>query len=219
MTHPRLRLAVAACLFLGWLGFLAYLVVRTRDPVILSRPQLLECDLVVVVEVKEKGGAPQREATFKETLWARDAKEALPATLQLPALPDVGEAQGWRGAGDYIVPLRKEGQGYEVAMLPLAPGFSPWIQVELVGLGEKAEEVLAWLEQHASVSVDEAKKASAKGPVAVKRNLDRGEANKLQDKLEELGAKVKQHIGEYRIYRATPDARAQVKQIKGVTLD
>ena len=48
MTRSRLRLTLAVCLFLAWIGYLAFLVVRTRDPVILARPQFLETDVVIV---------------------------------------------------------------------------------------------------------------------------------------------------------------------------
>src|SRR5215470_1376290 len=100
MTYPRLRLAVAVCLFLGWIGFLVYLVARTRDPVILSRPQFLEADAIVVVEIKEKDGVPQPDVIVKETLWPAGVV-TIPATLRLPALVDVGAAQGWRGPQEY----------------------------------------------------------------------------------------------------------------------
>jgi hypothetical protein len=215
MTYPRLRLAVAVLLFVGWLGFLAYLVTRTRDAVILSRPQLLETELIVVAEVKEKDGKPLPDVTVKETLWS-GVKEKAATTLHLAALPETTSALGWRGAGDYILPLVKTENGYDIASLPRSPGYIPKLQVELGGLGKDEAKVLSWLREHTSVSEEEAKKASPKAPVIVQRNLDYADADKLKQKLEAFGALVLPlHIGVYRIYRATSDARAQVREIKG----
>ena len=49
--EPRVRLWLAACLFIGWLGYLAYLVVETRHQVVLSRPQFLEAGVYVVARL------------------------------------------------------------------------------------------------------------------------------------------------------------------------
>src|SRR5437667_151918 len=56
MTFPKARLVVAACLFLGWLGFLFYLVVNART-VVLSKPQFLIAQAFVVVDVGADGGS------------------------------------------------------------------------------------------------------------------------------------------------------------------
>ncbi|MFO0968616.1 MAG: hypothetical protein U0793_23920 [Gemmataceae bacterium] len=214
MTYPRLRLAVATILFLGWIGFLAFLVVRTRDPVILSRPQFLKADAVVVVDLAEKNGVPATEVTLKETLWQAEGKEAIPTALRLAAVADIGPDQGWRGPGEYIVPLRLGSTGYEIPPIPWSPGFSPLTQLEIITLGAD-KNVVPWIIEHTRFSADEAKRASIKSPLVV-RNLPYDAAYKMKQKLESLGADVNPLVfGEYRIYRATNDARAQVKAIKG----
>ena len=47
---PRVRLVLSGSLFLAWIGYLAYLVAITRNPVILSRPQFLEANVYVLAE-------------------------------------------------------------------------------------------------------------------------------------------------------------------------
>ena len=48
MKPAALRLAVTAVLFVGWVGYLAYLVVKTSNPVVLSRPQFLVSEMDVI---------------------------------------------------------------------------------------------------------------------------------------------------------------------------
>src|SRR5262245_56647666 len=53
MKPSRVRLAVCALLFLGWIGWLVYLSATTTRPVVLSRPQFLAADLYVVAELRQ----------------------------------------------------------------------------------------------------------------------------------------------------------------------
>ena len=63
------RLAVTAALFLGWVGYLAYLALFTRNPVVLSRPQFLVSELDVIA-------IRQDDDTFviQEVLWPSERK-------------------------------------------------------------------------------------------------------------------------------------------------
>lgn len=212
MTYPRLRLTVALALFLGWIGFLVYLVVKTRDPVILARPQFLDAEAVIVAEVRDKHGVPVPEVKVKETLWSADAKPLTEATLRIDGLTDIRAEQGWRGPRDYILPLRKDAAGYHMTALLWSPGYTPLFQLELVDAGRKPDQVADKVQR----PVEEVKRASIKMPLVLRRNLPYKEAIDLKEHLESLGAQLRSlRPGEYRIYPATPDARAQVTQIKG----
>jgi hypothetical protein len=51
MKLARLRLILAAILFVGWLGWLGYLALEYRKPVIVSRSQLLVATSVIKAEI------------------------------------------------------------------------------------------------------------------------------------------------------------------------
>ena len=76
MKVSRVRLTLAAILFAGWIGWLAYLVFQSRNPVILSRPQFLVADLWVIAEVSQKGHSPDENVTVQI------ARTTFPATCR-----------------------------------------------------------------------------------------------------------------------------------------
>ncbi|MCI0376240.1 MAG: hypothetical protein L0215_01405, partial [Gemmataceae bacterium] len=131
MVFPKARLAVSACLFLGWIGFLLFLVLKTRAPVILSRPQFLVSPLHVIAEVRDKNGLPDPEVTVVQVAWTSDTADEKLAGVKLfvEDLPYSGPDQGWTGAGQYLLPLTKRtianGFGYKVTPLPWHPGYVP----------------------------------------------------------------------------------------------
>src|SRR2546426_1012264 len=71
MTFPKARLVVSACLFMGWLGFLAYLVAESRT-IVLSKPQFLVAKLYVVVDVRDKDDRANPDVTVEKILWPND---------------------------------------------------------------------------------------------------------------------------------------------------
>src|SRR5262245_36938282 len=105
MVCPKARLVLSGGLCLAWIGFLVYLVARTRDPVILSRPQLAVTSAVVVADVQEKDGRPAPAVTIKKVAWARANDEPIAngTPLAVEGLSDCGPSQGWRGPGEYIL--------------------------------------------------------------------------------------------------------------------
>lgn len=218
MTHPRLRLAVAVFLFLGWIGYLLFLVVRTRNPVILSRPQLLETDVVVLAALREENGKPHPEAAVTDILWALDgsAKPEIGNTLRLPELVDSAEGQGWRGPGEYLIPLRvmgaKERPAFAIPAIPWSPGFSPLWQVEIENQTSLPKDLLQWIEQKTSLRPDDWKQQT-KEPIVLKRNLTKTQADDLEKEVRALGGAARARLGEYRIYLATDDAKEQLKSI------
>ena len=130
MVFPKARIAVAALLLVAWLGYLFVLVAMSRDPVILSRPQILVSNLCVLAKIDEHEGGPNPRVHVTRVLWAAgDDKQLEGRELLLEDLVDVCKEQGWAGANDYLIPLsaRKIGQEvvYEVTPLPQMPGFKP----------------------------------------------------------------------------------------------
>lgn len=127
-VFPRARLAVAAVLFVGWLGILLMLVLKTRDPVILSRPQLLVSNVVIVAQVQDRQGA-DATVTVKEILWSADTDDALAVGEAIEVQNLTGTPSGWQGAQQYILPLIKSksatGVSYQLTPLPIVPGYHP----------------------------------------------------------------------------------------------
>ncbi len=127
MVFPRARLAVSALLFVAWISFLFYLVLITRDTIVVSRPQILVADLLVVAQLHQgENGKPATGAVVERVLWPgteKDLKEK--STILLEELQDIGEPQGWRGPGSYVLPLRRKGSEqeprYELTPLPQLP--------------------------------------------------------------------------------------------------
>jgi hypothetical protein len=128
------RFVVCLALFVGWLGYLGYLVAERPDGgrLVLSRPQFLVSDIDVVATVK-KGSAT---VTVKDVLYPKDAstRERLKGKeIQVTNLEDCrppaarpGVTQDVRGDGEYLLPLQDpgpEGKEYRVAVTPPSPGF------------------------------------------------------------------------------------------------
>src|SRR5262245_54717796 len=91
------RLALCVVLFLGWLGYLAYLV-RLGEPVVLSRPQFDFSQFVVIAKVSE-----DKEVTVKEVLY--------PKAPDVKGRPSEGDKINvanidFQEAGSYLLPLR-----------------------------------------------------------------------------------------------------------------
>ncbi len=120
MTFPKARLVVSACLFVGWIGFLLYLVIDSPG-VIVSKPQLLVSSLFVSAEIHLELGMASPEATIDEVIWCADDadKKLTGQKIRIRDLAEFGKKQGFKGAGRYLVPLLKRGDaGYQVTPLP-----------------------------------------------------------------------------------------------------
>jgi hypothetical protein len=123
MSGARVRLWIAAALFAGWLGWLAYLAATTTHPVVLSRPQFLVSTLDVIAEVHAADGHPAEEVTVREVHWPATGREKLVGEqIRVINLP---KCEGWDLPGSYILPLVREGDAYRVASTPPSPGYSP----------------------------------------------------------------------------------------------
>jgi hypothetical protein len=140
-------LAVTATLFVGWVGYLGWLVLTEtalgHKPVVVSRVQLLAADALVVADLTAGGGGgPAAGATVSEVLRG-------PAELKKAISPDgLTRAVGFTGAGSYLVPLAgSPGAGWRVAVgavrypggpVPLRPQVYPWTP-------DVAAQVRPWL--------------------------------------------------------------------------
>jgi hypothetical protein len=86
--------------------------------VVLSRPQVLAADVVVLAEVEDR----RKPVVVKRVLTPRaDIKEG--EELEVVNLDKVDT--DWEGPGSYILPLRGTGQQgrYAVAPIPTSPGY------------------------------------------------------------------------------------------------
>ncbi|GEM_PF-5191343 len=220
MVFPKARLFVSASLFALWILFLLYLVMVTRDPVILSRPQILVSNLCVLAKIDERGGQAAPEVLISKVLWSADdedkALEGQPLTLN--DLVDIDASQGWWGAEEYLLPLTKRRDGkdvvYELTAIPSMPGFQPkTVAVELIGTGPNREQVMGYMQKALGATAKQAA-ALVEAPSTLKRFASAQVAQKLRDDLAKLDARVSLPGHETRIYRATDDALRQFHELK-----
>lgn len=129
MSFARLRLVVATALFAGWLVWLAVAVRQKGTVQIVSPAQLTAATHLVVAEVGTgPDGQPLPTAVVKEVLRAPDNDRPTGEITvgQLPSavtpLPVNGESRT-PPAGEYLLPLVRDGAGFRLAGLPRSPGF------------------------------------------------------------------------------------------------
>src|SRR5262245_11994002 len=194
MVFPKARLIVSGCLFVGWLGFLAWLVAQTRDPVILSRTQFLAANLYVVADVQSCQGWPCPDVTITEVVWsARDAGQLVNKQVAISGLPDCGRKNGWAGAGKYILALTHLRLGdkdtFQVTPLPATPGYvSKFATVGLDTPGPNPDKVANLLATHlAGIKPDQAKAIVKAAPAPVKQNVPVAEAVALEKAAKKVG--------------------------------
>ena len=123
--RQRLAFLGALGLFVAWLGWLAYLVVTTRTPVVLSRPQFLVSAVDVVARIDQVGDGPQ-QLTVQRVLWS-GAEEGRKLEGTAITVTNLDRCAGWTGSGEYLVPLIPDGAPgrYQVPATPRSPGFEP----------------------------------------------------------------------------------------------
>ncbi len=141
MTFPKARAVVAACLFVAWLGFLLFLVLE-RKRVILSPPQFLIAQAIVIAELKDANGSPESAVVIKEVLWPKDRRLT---KVELLELPDFGKAKGYHGGGAYLIPLLERNGHYAISPRPtFAQGAPlPWIYPWTAETQAQVEEIIA----------------------------------------------------------------------------
>ena len=122
MTFPKARLAVAACLLVGWLLYLGFLVYQSRDVAFLSKPQFMKAELYVVVELTDgTHGGPAPDVTVEKVLWSADAADRQLAgkRLHIANIAACAKENGYKGEGKYLVPLKRPApDSYLVVSVP-----------------------------------------------------------------------------------------------------
>jgi hypothetical protein len=129
------RLILTAALFVGWLGYLTYLVC-IRPSVVLSRPQFLVSMLDIVGRVDNIKGEDilVEKVLFPETNPSVKAGDKIQVEniakcrpLSDPLEKNMEPSPDWMGPGPYILPLQlveRDGKGhYEVVPTPASPGY------------------------------------------------------------------------------------------------
>jgi hypothetical protein len=230
MTFPRARLAVAASLFVAWLGYLLTLVLMSRHTIVLSRPQFLVAEMCVIAELTGDGGAPDEKVTIKNVEWSlRPGADALDAKkVRVTNLAEAGP-QGYEGPGVYILPLKMQSRDkalldatWVVPAIPASPGYvAAFLNVGLSSLGpgpdarstaRLASETLGLDLAEAQAKIDA---LAQQQPVVLKRNVPRERALDFLKRIEErkdLEAFVTGN--DVRIYKLTPATREQLDEIR-----
>jgi len=123
----RLRLIVAALLFVSWLGWLGYAVSRKGTVQIVSRAQLAAATHLVIAEISVgPDGVPLTRALVKESQSGEKLTGPIVVRNLASAMTPLPIANDSRKpvAGDYLLPLVKLATGvYEIAGLPRSPGY------------------------------------------------------------------------------------------------
>ena len=125
MTLARIHLVVATVLFVGWLGWLGYLAFAKKNPVVISRSQVMVATHVVVAEVSAVEGQPNPEIVIVKVL--KPSSEQLTGTLRVRHLHSARLPfdKPFADKGIYLLTLAKTGQDYALVGPPRAPGFNP----------------------------------------------------------------------------------------------
>jgi hypothetical protein len=135
MKPAALRLIATAVLFVGWIGYLAYLAAATRNPIVLSRPQFLISGLDVIATRTSDGSFVVGEVLYpsaKNEEWKGKTIIVQNIDKCQTFTPD-----GWRTgplpAGPLLLPLQAAAPGkvdkpdemprFEVVPIPASPGF------------------------------------------------------------------------------------------------
>src|SRR5690349_17454053 len=103
------RRVLAALLAVAWCAALAWLALATSNPVILNRAQIRGADAVVTVRIEDRASGKCRVVQQ----WSGDA---VPAELVVRELAKTAA----RGDGEWILPLQKTREGYEVQQSALS---------------------------------------------------------------------------------------------------
>jgi hypothetical protein len=116
--NPRLRLILAAALFVAWIGWLGYAALtRSREPIV-SHSQAAAADGAVVAEVE---ASDNREVEVVEKLWG-DVPTA--GKIQVVNLsPD--RTRGFTGPGKYLLYLTRDAGAWAIVGPQRSPG-SNW---------------------------------------------------------------------------------------------
>lgn len=144
MKSPKVRLILAAALFVLWIGWLVSLIFRTpKDDETLSHAQFLVSKLNVIAEVKEENGKPSPKVVVEEVSWpAKERQELAGKTI---VVSNIGRCQGFEKPGLYILPLVElaDHTEYQVAAVPRSPGYEGMLSPRIYPASSQARKQLA----------------------------------------------------------------------------
>jgi hypothetical protein len=124
----RLVLTAALAAFLLWIGYLAFLAVTSSHPVVLSRPQVLVSNLIVVAQLTGGPEHPEPAVVVKEVAWSADPAKSpqVGAKLDVVTQEFVVPDYGWLGPREYILCLSQDRNGsVRLTPIPPSPGMGP----------------------------------------------------------------------------------------------
>ena len=119
MSWPKLRLALAALLFLVWSIWLAWQAFNKPSPILVSEPQLLAAPLVVKAEVKAGPANAPRDAVVQQ-VFKGDGFVPADKTLHIMDLSPS------TGPGAYLLalqPMDARQARFLLVPIPVSPGF------------------------------------------------------------------------------------------------
>src|SRR4026208_1533646 len=137
MKAARLKLIIASVLLFGWLGYLAYLVAFERDPVVVSRSQVMASTHFVLADVivDPATGYAIPNVEVKEDL--RPLGAALSGMIRIRNIKEARQharKSAFQDPGPYLLTLTKQDEGpFELTPAPGAPGHDspirprPWV--------------------------------------------------------------------------------------------
>ena len=133
MKPAAIRLLITAVLFVGWIGYLAYLVAATSQPIVLSRPQLQVSDFDVIATQSSGDSFVVGEVLYpaaKNDEWK--GKSIVVVNLDKC---QTFTSEGWHavppGSGPLLLPLQAAGSAqdgaakFKVVPIPASPGYRP----------------------------------------------------------------------------------------------
>jgi hypothetical protein len=121
MTGAKVRLLLAAALFLGWLGWLGYAALtKSRGPVVSRAAAAAATHPVVARLTAGEEGEPVTKVEVVKPLRADG-----PAAGTAVEVANLAAADGYTGAGEYLLLLTEArgGDGYAVAGRQRSPGY------------------------------------------------------------------------------------------------
>ena len=124
MTRRRVFLTLAAALFAGWMIYLLQLAVTHRHAVVVSRPQVLVAEVIVVGTV---GDRDDSSVVVEKVLFTVDGYQGpkLEPGSAITVKNLAGCARIQPGSRTYILPLELDGKaGFQVVPIPRSPGYA-----------------------------------------------------------------------------------------------
>lgn len=137
MKVARLRLIIASLLLFGWLAYLLFLVVFERDPVVVSRSQVMASTHFVLATVRVDPATGDANPFVDIQQDLRPVGAAISGSIRIRNIKEArqhGRQAPFREEGPYLLALTKLDEGsYELTPPQRSPGHDsparprPWV--------------------------------------------------------------------------------------------